>query len=316
MASAVLGRCLGDLSVADVHAVSKILFLTPAWALLVVGLAGSLSAAEPADLPSQLQATQKLLDAEKYAEAVAAATQILKQQPDEPSARWLRAMAHDGQRNWDDATKDLDELIMRNPNAPRVYQQRGVVRFRAGNVAGSLEDFNAAIRLAPDLERQHWQRGLTQYLLSDFEGGEKQFRLYQDYYGADVENVVWHMACIARRDNWAQAQAKMLKLEGTDPRIPLMEVDRLFRGQGTVDQVLQAVQAVPADSPNKKLAQFYAHLYLALYADARRDLELRGTHLKQAVELKMDHYMWDVAHVWQQQLARTPVDPPTSSSAK
>ena len=252
----------------------------------------------------RVQAIRDHLDAGRFQEALAAVEPLLASEPEDATLRFLRGLTHEKLRDWTAALTDYDALVTLNPAAPDLRQQRGMTRFRAGDLTGSLQDFDEAIRLEPGLERKHWQRGLTYYLMGDYEQGAKQFSLYQSYYGADVENIAWHMACLARETDWSKAQSKILTLEGDDQRIPLMTVDRLFRGGATPQQVTHAAEATPAETPEGTLSRFYAELYLALYFDARQELEPRDQHLDRAVALRQDHYMWDVANVWKNHLRK------------
>lgn len=245
-----------------------------------------------------VQTIRDHLEAGRFKEALATVQPLLAADPEDSTLRLLRGLTQEKLRDWPAALVDYDALVAQNPDAPDMRQQRGMTRFRAGDLAGSLQDFDEAIRLDPGLEKKHWQRGLTYYLIGDYKQGAKQFSLYQTYYGADVENIAWHMACVARETNWSAAQSEILTLEGDDQRIPLMTVDRLFRGRATPEQVTKDAEAVPADTPEGTLSRFYAELYLALYFDARQELQPRDQHLDRAVALRQDHYMWDVANVW------------------
>jgi len=263
--------------------------------LATAGLAG-VAAGEPAE--NQLDSARRLAQSGQFQESLQVVQTLLETNPKDSEARQLRAMIYDSQRDWPQALLDYDQLIRDHPDTHALHQHRGLTRFRSGDVPGSVEDFDAAIRLFPSLERKHWQRGLAYYVLEEYEKGARQFALYQTHYGADVENVVWHMACLARDTDFATAQPKMLRLEGVDDRVPLMTVDALFRGTSNPEAVLEAASRVPQDTDPGKEARLYAELYLALYFDARQDPTSRDQHLQRAVDNQLDYYMWDVAHVW------------------
>jgi lipoprotein NlpI len=101
---------------------------------------------------------------------------------------------------------------------------------------------------------------------------------------------------MARRQGPKTARMGMLKIPA-DPRVPMMQIYDLYRGELQPEDVLAAARAdnPPADVLNYQL--FYAHLYLGLYYDASGQREQALPHIAVAEEHKIDHYMWDVAHV-------------------
>ncbi|MGC4006573.1 MAG: hypothetical protein QM811_27005 [Pirellulales bacterium] len=115
----------------------------------------------------------------------------------------------------------------------------------------------------------------------------------------DVENVVWRAMCMARDPNlgWDKAAADLWKVK-LDRRVPLMVVHKLFADKATPEDVLKAVDEGDP-SPQELLSRrFYAHLYLGLYYDCRKDPKTALKHLKLAAgEYKLPGYMAEVATV-------------------
>ena len=108
----------------------------------------------------------------------------------------------------------------------------------------------------------------------------------------DVENAAWHFLCAARETSLTNARAIMVPA-GPDGRVPMREVDALYRGTGTMEQVLAA-----ARSSRSRDGMFYAHLYLGLYFDVLGDAAQAREHIKLAAEDPTGaHYMGDVARV-------------------
>ena len=273
------------------------------WILMILLTAPVASSDEPAgDLTEALRAAQA---AERWNRVIEVANLRLKQHPDDIATQVVRGTAWQHLRKWPEAIRDYDRALAAHPNDPHLLHSRGTARFCSGDVVGGLADFDAEVAAKPEIERQHWQRGLAHYLAGKFHAGAKQFALYQTYYGADVENIAWHMACVARDTNWKQATSQRLDLTGIDRRVPLMTVYSLFRGEAKPEDVLATVESHRLSGDEAKLASFYAHLYLALYHDARQQVTERDRHLAEAVRRKMDHYMWDVANVWQQSIAKS-----------
>ena len=69
---------------------------------------------------------------------------------------------------------------------------------------------------------------------------------------------------------------------GRDGRIPMKEVYALYRGKGTVDEVLAAAGSATANA--RVDALFYAHLYLGLYFDALGNSAKAREHITKAVK--------------------------------
>lgn len=229
--------------------------------------------------------------------AIAALDRVLASDPDNVAAMSARAQIYEKTGDFPQALADYDHWVKLQGGQWQPYNQRGAARFKAGDVAGSIADFDRAIKINPPLERQHWQRGLSHYYARRFRDGDKQFGLYQTYYAADVENVVWRMACQARYLGFEKARQGIMKLEGPDRRVPMKQIDALFRGTGTVEQVLEAAQAGDPDEKTLRQQLFYAHLYLGLYHEIKGEAKQARQHIFAADSRKISHYMWDVAHV-------------------
>jgi lipoprotein NlpI len=191
---------------------------------------------------------------------------------------------------------DFDRVIQIFPQAAEAYDRRGSEHFKQGNIAASVADFDRAIALEPAREPGHWRRGISYYYAGQYEQGQKQFEGYQTVDDNDVENAVWRYLCMARRLGVEAARKSMLKIRA-DPRIPMMQVYALYRGELQPDDVLAAARS--GDPPPAALNQrlFYAHLYLGLYYDAAGNREQALRHITAAEGHKIGHYMWDVARV-------------------
>lgn len=225
----------------------------------------------------------------------------------------LRARLHDRERNHFAAIADFDRLLKlaadskskSSPNQATVaqwYNLRGASRFKNGDIAGSIGDFDDAIRRGPAIEQSHWQRGISYYYNGQYELGTRQFEQYQTYDAADVENVVWRFLCQAQAggrtaDAVAAARAEMLPLGARDRRVPMMKIDALYRGTGTVEGVFAAAKDGDPKPATLHQRMFYAHLYVGLYREATNNPSAAREHLLAADKLKIGHYMWDVAHV-------------------
>jgi len=229
-----------------------------------------------------------------------------QQQDAPPPARsrqeWLgdfeAQMARDQRRQ---ALATLDGLLKQYPDETFAYYQRGCLRCWLGDFTGSVEDFEHYVKLRPEFEQRFWERGISYYFTQQYAEGAKQFELYQSYHDNDVENSVWRYLCQAQVEGHEAAQKQLLPIKN-DPRIPLMDIYRLFRGEATAAEVIAAIDAGNPSDAERQSRLFYGHYYLALYHEAhgRRPEALK--HIKIALEVpaqapRISRYMWDVAKV-------------------
>jgi lipoprotein NlpI len=204
-------------------------------------------------------------------------------------------------RRYDEGIRDLTAALKLVPVAPVTLQRRGELNFKAGHFNESVADFDRVIELAPNQAPHHWQRGISLYYAKRFEDGRKQFEQHQTVNPNDVENAAWHFLCAAREKGVTNARVIMLKA-GRDDRVPMKEIEDLYRGIGSAELVLSAAQRSTKENSDAH-ALFYAHLYLGLYFDVLGEVtKSRGHILKASNEFGTDNYMGDVARVHLRQL--------------
>ncbi|NDI17902.1 MAG: hypothetical protein EBY83_08090, partial [Verrucomicrobia bacterium] len=87
------------------------------------------------------------------------------------------------------------------------------------------------VELQPEAEPELWQRGLALYYAGRFADGRRQFELHRTVNPADVENVAWHFACVARDQGPDKARQAIIPV-GQDRRVPMREILDLFAGTG------------------------------------------------------------------------------------
>ena len=112
-----------------------------------------------------------------------------------------------------------------------------------------------------------------------------------------MENVVWRFICQARLAGFEKAQRDILMLDAPDPRVPMMKIYEMFAGKVSPTNVMESAAEGMPDEDVLRVRQFYAHLYIALYHDARGDIAAMRKHIIEAEKRPIPHYMWDVAHV-------------------
>lgn len=227
----------------------------------------------------------------KRDEAVQLANQAVELAPTNFNARFFRGQVYARMRKQKEAIADFNRALELDPKAIDVYQQRGAEHFKLGQMKESIADFDKFLESAPQQAPHHWQRGIAYYYAGKFEEGKKQFELHQTVNPNDVENAVWHYLCTAKLKGADAAKAALLPIQ-QDTRVPMMAIYALFGGKGTPEAVLEAANRANRD------AQFYAHLYLALFYEAQKNPEKEREHILKATdEFEMDHYMGDVARV-------------------
>lgn len=201
-----------------------------------------------------------------------------------------------------EAVAELTKALAAQPTLATAYYLRGREHFRLGKIKESAADFDKYVELAPDFASRQWERGITLYYAERFADGAKQFEDYQTFHNQDVENSVWRYLCVARAQNVMKAKATMLPIE-QDPRVPMMDIFEMYRGNRTPAEVLKAAEA---GNPSPEVLAgrlFYAHLYLGLYFEAQGDAAQAKKYIALAADKKLaenpriNGYMWDVARI-------------------
>jgi lipoprotein NlpI len=232
-----------------------------------------------------------------FVETVRAASDVISQDPNNARAHLLRGKAYEELLDHEKAVADFNAVIRFDPGAGAVYQHRGFELFKLGRVREAISDFDKFLEMAPAQSPQHWQRGIALYYAGRFEDGRKQFESHRTVNPNDVENAVWHYLCVARLEGVAKARAALIPIQG-DSRVPMKEIYDLFRGTGSVEEVLKAAEAGQPSTAALKNRLFYAHLYIGLLCEAEGKSKQAEEHiLKAAGPYQQDHYMGDVARV-------------------
>jgi lipoprotein NlpI len=178
--------------------------------------------------------------------------------------------------------------------ATRVLHARGEDHFRHGRVAASVADFDREVGLQPEREAEHWQRGIAYYYAEEYEKGARQFELHKTVNPQDVENAAWHFLCVVRGPNGSVEAARKRLIEvSRDTRVPMAQVQRMFAGDLSPEDVVRAGEAEGGT------AKFYADLYAGLYFEAlgRREESLRLISRAAENPAAKNAYMGDVARV-------------------
>jgi lipoprotein NlpI len=181
---------------------------------------------------------------------------------------------------------------------PQGLFDRSVRDFLAGRVAESVVGFDALARMDPVRAPQLWQRGIALYYAGRYQDCRSQFESHRTVNPNDVENAAWHFLCVAKAESPQRAKAALLPV-GPDARTPMRQVYEMFRGDLTPEAVMAAAGSRPE-------GEFYAHLYIGLYADALGNASLALEHIKAAADDRyaIGGYMHAVAKIHLAQLQR------------
>ena len=178
---------------------------------------------------------------------------------------------------------------------PAALFNEAVRLFFAAQPVESAKVFDQLVVARPESEPELWQRGLALYYAGRFDDGRRQFELHRTVNPADVENVAWHFACVAR-DKGAEAARRAIIPVGADSRVPMREVLELFAGRAEPAAVLAAAEAGPEAA--RRNQRCFAHLYLGLYFEAIGDDDRAKRHMLEAAgPFAMNHFMGRVAQL-------------------
>ena len=157
---------------------------------------------------------------------------------------------------------------------PQSVFDQAILDFANQDIRESAAGFDKLVALVPDVAPRLWQRGIVLYYAGRYDDCRAQFESHRLVNPNDVENAAWHFLCVARADSPEEARAALLPV-GPDPRIPMQEVYGILSGSQTAEDVMAATGGRPS-------AEFYAHLYLGLYAEALGDSRDAMEHIRAA----------------------------------
>src|SRR3954462_14779628 len=211
--------------------------------------------------------------------ALAALDRAIELDPKRFDAYFYRGGIFAIQNKSEQAIADFSKVIEIDPKASTAYDKRGWEEFKLNKIDRALEDFDRYLALEPQQAPYQWQRGIVLYYAGKYDEGRKQFELHQTVNPHDVENAVWHFMCITRDKGFEKARASLIPITG-DFRVPMAEIHELFRGTKSPDDVLKATNKANPSDLELEGRNFYAHLYLGLYFEAKGEKEQAYEHIK------------------------------------
>jgi len=260
---------------------------------------GALGAESPkVNLDEHLQAAVTAFRSGDSNKALELLSKAVKDHPKSAMAWAHRSQVHSELGKYAAAVSDADTAIKLAPEATELYQLRGEAHFRNVNIEASIKDFDEVIRRQPSREPHHWQRGISHYYAGQFANGRKQFTLHQTVNGSDVENAVFHFICTARAIDLETAKKELIPISG-DGRVPMAQIHKLFAGEMSVKQVLEAAKGAGKTSRSARdRAEFYAHYYIGLYYESHgKPAQAKEHIMKAAKAADQNGYMGDCARV-------------------
>lgn len=183
------------------------------------------------------------------------------------------------------------------PDNARVQQRAAELLYLSGHPKDSIQRFDRANELNPKGEAHNWQRGIALATVGDFKRGAEQFKLHREVNPDDVENSAWYYLCVAKSEGLDAAKKSVIPSRG-DRRQPMMNILNMLREEETPEQVMAAAEKVGPAEEQRKMAQFYADLYIALYHDSADRKEEAVKYLKRSLEYGINGYMADTARVY------------------
>lgn len=117
----------------------------------------------------------KLWYEDKNDEAIALLTEATALNPDDPEIFAKRAFIYVGLGEYKNAAYDADKVLKLDPNNTMALWIRGAANLSAGNTAKAIDDLNAAIRLDPNSKYAYYFRGIYYKHLDDKKHAREDF---------------------------------------------------------------------------------------------------------------------------------------------
>tara|TARA_R110002072_G_scaffold303069_1_gene492652 strand:+ start:161578 stop:162390 length:813 start_codon:yes stop_codon:yes gene_type:complete len=195
------------------------------------------------------------------------------------------------------------KLLEKSADRVSVLSQRGDAWFFLGEFKKSVADYEEMVELDPEQGDSHWRRGIARFYAGQVKEAAEQFEAYHSYDDIDRENGIWRYFSQYRAYGQAKAKEGLLKYRKTD-REPFPDVYRLFSGDTTPKQILEAINQAEISQDERKKRLFYAQLYIGLnHAVEGRNAEAI-VHLRESTANQWGpnggygpRYMWHVGRV-------------------
>lgn len=204
--------------------------------LLAARAGGDVAVAFPATVPLtgrdaleeraevRFQRAVALLAADRTADATALLDAAVADDPANPGARVLRAVAAVGRGDLDAASADVDAVVR---DVPEALGLRGLLRVLRGDLDGGRDDVEAALRRFPDDEATLAWGAEARLLLADFAGAEALLARTLEADATDAgARMQWTQLDVLHRMGPTAARARVALLR----RAPYVILARYFEG--------------------------------------------------------------------------------------
>ena len=173
--------------------------------------------------------------------------------------------------NFEEAYADYNALLRIKPDHIQGLFLRGDMNLRMGRFADAIADYDMSLQLNPKLEVRHWKRGIAYYFAGRYEDGRRQFEKCLKAETNDVENALWHFACVARAAGPEKARAALVTVE-PNRRLPLneamLQLHAVYSGATKPEELLASTPGMDATLDNSTDRAIYTSFFLGLYYEA------------------------------------------------
>ncbi|MGH7127525.1 MAG: tetratricopeptide repeat protein [Planctomycetaceae bacterium] len=228
---------------------------------------------------------------------------------DHPLSAEQRSEMH---AEFDAAIAEATKLIEQDPQNVSAFSRRGDAHFFAGQFDKAVADYEAMVELDPDLDRAHWRRGIAYFYAGQYDKAARQFEVYHSFDNVDRENGIWRFFSQAKAHGFDKAKDGLLNYEKDDRR-PFPSVYQLFAGETTPEAILKEIRDAKIDAKidaaEREKRLFYAELYIGLNHAVHDRREDAQRHLREAVKNTWGRragygprYMWHVGRLHYEKL--------------
>jgi len=175
--------------------------------------------------------------------------------------------------NFEEAYSDYNAILRLKPDHLQGLFLRGDANLRRGRFAEAIADYDLSLQLNPKLEARHWKRGIAYYFAGRYEDGRRQFEKCLKAETNDVENALWHFACVARAASPEKARAALFTVQ-PNTRLPLnqtmLQLHAVYSSATKAEDLLALTPGMDATLEKSTDQAVYASFFLGLYYEVTR----------------------------------------------
>ncbi len=211
--------------------------------------------------------------------------------------------------NFDAAYADYNALLKLKPDHLQGLFLRGDMNLRTGRFAEAIADYDLSLQLNPKLEVRHWKRGIAYYFAGRYVDGRRQFEKCRTAETNDVENALWHFACVARAAGVDQAKAALFPAT-RNPRLPMVDVllqlHAVYAGDNKPEDLLASTPGLDATFEKATDRAIFVSFFLGLYYEVTGEPQKSVECFEQTARLtKQGHNHGDLARLRVAQAKKT-----------